>query len=257
MISAAFTMTFLLRAHQESVFKLTGDLVLSQNWTVMQDLWGFEGDIWYHDRAHRCQTHHVSVAVSQTSFPVCVTSVRTNMFVSYFSLSPNVGFTQKIGTEAFRSNSKFFLSRCFVEITLKQAQFFKKLCNFLHQMTVNSCCVCLWLLLCYLCKLCSFSWHRNWSVSSCSLRDVQCRVVGAEMQVWAGGCGEEEGRTFVISQHRERSAGCCVTTSSPLLPLSAPLQGFKPSPTTASTFFCAQMRRMTSCCCCVVDSLTL
>ena len=46
--------------------------------------------------------------------------------------------------------------------------------------------------------------------------------------LWAGGCGKVEGCTFIISQHREWSAGCSVTTSSPLLSLSTPLQGFKP-----------------------------
>lgn len=68
----------------------------------------------------------------------------------------------------------------------------------------------------------------------------------------AGGCGKVGGCTFIISEHREWSAGGSVTTSSPLLPLSTLLQGFKPpfvtSPTTALTFFCTQMRTLISCC---------
>ena len=103
-------------------------------------------------------------------------------------------------------------------------------CNKIHTLTNLNLSKHVLCVTTYSCSFCSLSWHRNGSFSSCLLRDVQggglvqrCRWI-----LWTGGCGKVEGCTFVISQHRERSAGCSVTTSSPLLSLSTPLQGFKP-----------------------------
>lgn len=55
-----------------------------------------------------------------------------------------------------------------------------------------------------------------------------------------------EGCTSVVSQHRERAAGCSVTTSSPLLLHFTPLQGFMPwFDFFALTFFSPQMTVVT------------
>lgn len=46
-----------------------------------------------------------------------------------------------------------------------------------------------------------YSLHSCLGTKMCSVC-VCWRVFGAGKQVWGGGCGEEEGCTFVISQHR-------------------------------------------------------
>lgn len=84
---------------------------------------------------------------------------------------------------------------------------------FLHQMRVNICCnrynTVMFIQLTH-----------KWKVSSCfsslPLQGGGGLVPRCSCAVRAGGCGEVEVCTFVVSQHRGLSAGCAVTTSSPL-----------------------------------------
>lgn len=133
---------------------------------------------------------------------------------------------------AFGQQNLFYVSSCINTKTLGN--------KFPLQTAVNSCC------------LSYMQTHVHFWASVDTETEALPAVCSEMSRVWwclctcrctqrAGGCGEVESFTSVVSQHRAGAAGCSVTTSRPprmpCTPLQVSLLASSFSPTTALTFF--------------------